>query len=134
MDSFVHASNKQCLLLILMKGGLGARDAYVASSLVKDTIKKQEESGKYVAAICAAPTALISFGVGLNKQLTCYPALSDSFTGKDYKYVDETVVVDGKLVTSQGPFTSYAFALKLAELLVDKKTADEVKNAMLVKL
>lgn len=114
---------------------MGARDAYIAAPNLGEILKKQEASGKIVAAICAAPTALAHFGIGQKKKITTYPSLGSSFDGKDYIYVkDQTVVVDGNLVTSQGPFTTYAFALKLVELLVDKKTSDEVASAMLVKL
>lgn len=60
--------------------------------------------------------------------------MADKFKGTDYKYHDDKpVVVDGKLVTSRGPGTAFAFGLKLVELLVDKKTSDEIQGAMLVK-
>ena len=40
-------------------------------------------------------------------------------------------VVDGHVVTSMGPGTSLAFALKLVELLFDKDKADEIAKQML---
>lgn len=59
--------------------------------------------------------------------------MAEKFKGTDYKYIDnQPVVVDGKLVTSRGPGTSFALGLKLVELLVDKKTSDEIKDGMLV--
>lgn len=96
-------------------------------------LKKQEAAGKYCAAICAAPTAFKEHGIGAGKALTSYPGMKDKFKGTDYRYIDsEPVVVDGKLVTSRGPATAFAFGLKLVELLVDKKTSDEIKAGMLV--
>ena len=60
--------------------------------------------------------------------------MAEKFKGTDYKYTeDQSVVVDGKLVTSRGPGTAFAFGLKLVEILVDKKTSDEIKGGMLVK-
>lgn len=104
------------------------------SPKVGELLKKYEASGKYCAAICAAPTAFKQHGIGLGKSLTSYPGMAEKFKGTSYKYVDsEPVVVDGKLVTSRGPGTAYAFGLKLVELLVDKKTSDGIKSAMLVK-
>lgn len=97
-------------------------------------LKKQEASGKICAAICAAPTAFKQHGIGAGKRLTSYPSTAENFKGTSYKYVeDQSVVVDGKLVTSRGPGTAFEFGLKLVELLVDKKTSDEIKAGMLVK-
>ena len=45
---------------------------------------------------------------------------------------DEPVVVDGHCVTSQGPGTAIAFALKLVELLFGAAKARDVADAMLV--
>jgi putative intracellular protease/amidase len=47
--------------------------------------------------------------------------------------VHERVVVDGTLVTSQGPGTALEFALTLVELLVGKEKAQEVKNQLVAK-
>lgn len=97
-------------------------------------MKKQESAGKICAAICAAPTAFLQHGIGSGKTITSYPSMADKFKGTDYKYTeDKSVVVDGKLVTSRGPGTAFDFGLKLVELLVDKKTSDEIKAGMLVK-
>lgn len=98
-----------------------------------ELLKKQEAAGKYCAAICAAPTAFKEHGIGLGKSITSYPSMAEKFKGADYKYTEDlSVVVDGKLVTSRGPGTAFAFGLKLVELLVDKKTSDEIKAGMLV--
>ena len=40
-------------------------------------------------------------------------------------------VVDGNVVTSQGPGTSLQFALKLVEILFDKEKAEEIAAQML---
>ena len=49
----------------------------------------------------------------------------------DYKYCEDRVVVDGKLVTSRGPGTCFEFAFKLAELLIDKDMSDQLKSQTL---
>jgi len=51
-----------------------------------------------------------------------------------YKYSEDRVVVDGKLVTSRGPGTTFEFALTLVELLVSKEKKDSLIPPMLVKL
>ena len=51
-----------------------------------------------------------------------------------YNYTEDRVVVDGKLVTSRGPGTTFEFALTLVELLVSKEKKDSLIPPMLVKL
>lgn len=132
-DISLEEASKQEYDAIVLPGGLEGSEAFCASSKVGEMLKKQEAAGKYCAAICAAPTAFKTHGIGLGKSITSYPSKASDFKGANYKYVDnQTVVVDGKLVTSRGPGTAFAFGLKLVELLVDKKTSDEIKAGMLV--
>ena len=49
-----------------------------------------------------------------------------------YKYSEDRVVVDGKLVTSRGPGTAFEFALKLVELLASKDTKEKIMPGMLL--
>lgn len=51
-----------------------------------------------------------------------------------YNYSEERVVVDGKLVTSRGPGTTFEFALALVELLSGKEKRDSLIPPMLLKL
>lgn len=95
-------------------------------------LNAQEQSGRIVAAICAAPLALLAHSIGLGKRITSYPAMKDKLDGK-YEYIDNAdYVVDGQLLTSRGPGTAFVFALKLSELLVGVEKAQEVAKAMLL--
>lgn len=85
-----------------------------------------------MAAICAAPCALLAHSIGLGKQITSYPAMKDKLADK-YAYVDDKLVVqDGQLLTSRGPGTAFVFALKLVEVLVGVDKAREVAKGMLL--
>ena len=46
-------------------------------------------------------------------------------------YSESLVVVDGCVVTSQGPGTALPFGLKLVELLVSREKAEEVAKGLL---
>ena len=54
------------------------------------------------------------------------------FSG-DYTYIEERVVVDGKLITSRGPGTCFEFALKIVEILEGYEKAKSLVPPMLVK-
>ena len=83
-------------------------------------------SGKYIAAICAAPMALHAAGLLQGKSVTSFPGVLDSLPGT-HQYINEPVVVDGKIVTSRGPGTAMDFALTLVELLCGKARRDAVE-------
>jgi len=116
--------------VVLPGGGKGA-EIFANSQIVRDVLEKHQAAGKFVAAICAAPTALLAHDIGKGKKITSYPAFKDKLS-KDYNYSEDRVVVDGKLVTSQGPGTTFEFAFKLVELLLgDTTVADELKSQTL---
>ena len=52
----------------------------------------------------------------------------------NYTYLEERVVVDGKVITSRGPGTAFEFALALVEALKGKATVDEIVPPMILKL
>ena len=117
---------------IVLPGGLKGAQNLASSLAVKEILSEQNARGGIIAAVCAAPTALKAHEIGKGKQITSYPAFKNELNGY-YKYSDERVVVDGNLVSSQGPGTCFDFALKIVELLSDKDTADKIQEGLLHK-
>ena len=85
-----------------------------------------------MAAVCAAPTALMAHGIAKGKKVTAYPCFKDEMEAGGYTYLQDDVVVDGNLVTSRGPGTCFQFALALVAKLVSQQVADEVKESALI--
>jgi len=117
--------------IVILPGGLGGSNAMSLSSLVGQILHEQNEKGKLIAAICAAPTALQAHKVGFGKTITSYPGVKEQLE-KDYKYVDDLVVQDGQLITSRGPGTAFQFALKIVENLVGIEKAKEIAKGLLL--
>ncbi|XP_055686675.1 protein dj-1beta-like [Lutzomyia longipalpis] len=118
---------------IVLPGGLGGAKAMAESKEVGELLKRQESNNRLIAAICAAPTALLAHSIGTGKSITSYPSVQDQFKGSTYNYVnDKTVVQDGQLITSRGPGTAFEFALKIAENLVGAEEAAAVAKGMLL--
>lgn len=94
---------------------------------VQAAIRRAAQTGKLLAAVCAAPTALEAAGVLAGKRATAYPgsALPSA------SYVEERVVEDGDVVTSRGPGTTMAFALKLVERLSGAEAARKTGERLL---
>ncbi|KAL1501443.1 hypothetical protein ABEB36_006760 [Hypothenemus hampei] len=119
--------------VIVLPGGLGGSKAMAESSLVGELLKQQESSGKWIAAICAAPTALKAHGIAIGKTVTSYPAMKAQMEdGGKYNYKEDNVVVDGNIITSRGPGTAFEFGLTIVDKLVGKDKASEVAKAMLL--
>ncbi len=86
---------------------------------------------KWVGSICAAALALSEAGILEGKKFTCYPGVEEKLPA-NIQPVDEAVVVDGHLITSQGPGTAFEFALKvIAECSSPNKSA-EVRAGLLL--
>ncbi|KAJ8917252.1 hypothetical protein NQ315_002269 [Exocentrus adspersus] len=117
--------------ILLLPGGLGGSQSLSKSKEVGDLLKQQQNEGRWISAICAAPTALKAHGIGLGKKITSYPAMKDQLTDS-YDYKEDNVVIDGNLITSRGPGTAFDFALAIVQALEGKEKAQEVAKGMLL--
>ena len=80
---------------------------------------------KPLAAICHGPWVLIDAGIAESKNLTSYPGIQDDMRAAGAEWIDQEVVIDGKLITSRTPDDIPAFnEALLKELRVDPQAAD----------
>jgi len=117
-------------------GGPGAA-ALCESKEVGVLLSEQDSAGRLLAAVCAAPTALAAHSIGQGKKVTSYPApaFKEKLISAGYLYqdgADMNVVVDGNIITSRGPGTSFQFALEIVKMLCSEEKSKEVASAMLV--
>jgi 4-methyl-5(b-hydroxyethyl)-thiazole monophosphate biosynthesis len=114
--------------IIVIPGGKGAetlaRDARLLAA-----IREFHAAGKWLAAICAAPIVLQAAGVLKDRNFTCFPSTAREITTG--RRLDDKVVVDGHVITSQGPGTSFDFALTLIRLIDGDDAADRVAAQMI---
>lgn len=115
-------------IIILPGGGLGT-DNLKKHTGVNEIAEKFTKSGKYVAAICAAPSVLGIAGLLNTHTAVCYPGIEKQLFGA---FIGEgNVVVDGKFITSKGPATAMEFSLKILEVLAGKEKSDEIRKDLL---
>lgn len=114
-------------MLILPGGGEGVENLGQNDD-VERMIKRYHMEGRYIAAICAAPSLLDGYGVLDGRRATIYPGMS---LANATQVDDEDVVMDGHFITSRGPGTSIAFSLALLEILKGASVAKEVSDAIL---
>jgi protein deglycase len=116
--------------MVVLPGGLPGSDNLAADAPLLELLKKMNESGKFVGAICAAPKALGAAGLLDGLIVTAYPGSLDGITLTDTIVTHDTVVKDGKVITSRGPGTALDFALTLIETLVGKARRDSVEDTL----
>ncbi len=78
-------------------------------------------AGKLVAAICHGPWMLASAEVLQNKKATCFFAIKDDIVHAGARYVDESVVTDGNLITSRNPYDLPDFSKAILSFLENDK-------------
>ena len=97
---------------VIIPGGY-APDKLRTYEEVLDLVRKMDESGKIVAAICHAGWVIASAGIVRGKQVTSYVAIKDDMTNAGAKWSDSEVVVDGNLITSRKPEDLPAFCREI---------------------
>lgn len=101
--------------LVVLPGGMpGAKNLRDHEQLMA-WVSQTEANGNLVAAICAAPIALEKAGLLDNRTYTSYDGFDQQIQAGQYK--KETVVQDGRVITSRGPASALAFAYALVDAL-----------------
>ena len=121
---------KQDYDMIVLPGGQPGANNLKGDQRILSVLRKMQESGKVVAAICAAPIALAQAGVLDGKRATCFPGSIDPSQHANIKLIDESVVDDENIVTSRGPGTAMDFALELIEKMAGAERRHAVESAL----
>ena len=93
----------------------------------KEKKRRMYASGRFVAAICAAPTVLGQLGLLKGKRATVYPGLESELSGAEVD-LEHEVVTDGNITTSRGVGTAVRFGLALVEILSGRSVAQEIRQ------
>ncbi|NOT30053.1 MAG: DJ-1/PfpI family protein [Planctomycetes bacterium] len=119
------------LAMIVLPGGMPGTTNLKKDARILALVRALEGSGRFVAAICAAPTVLAEAGVLAGRRVTAYPSVRAQLTGAEV--VDRPGVVrSGPVITSQGVGTALEFALELVAELAGPARARELRAALLV--
>lgn len=106
---------------VIFIGGPGARN-YMENARAHEIARATLEQGKILGAICIAPTILAHADVLKGKKATVWSDPLDKsaieiLKNKGVVYVDSSVVVDGNIITANGPASASAFGQKIVELI-----------------
>lgn len=116
--------------MLVIPGGWEGVTALAKDERLLATVRAFMANGKWVAAICAGPLVLQAAGVLQGRRATCHPGVVGELT--QTQRLNDRVVVDGRLITSQAPGTAFEFALALIRTVEGDRKADELAKAMVV--
>ncbi len=116
--------------LIVLPGGAYGVENFLKNNTLLNIINKAAMQNWWIAAICAAPLVLNKLKLLEGKKFTCHPSVKDKLA--PLVPSEERVVIDGKLITAQGPGISFEFALKIIEAIEGKARAEAMRKELLL--
>jgi 4-methyl-5(b-hydroxyethyl)-thiazole monophosphate biosynthesis len=127
-DTTLDAALLQSYDMVVLPGGQPGTNNLKADTRILALVKNMAQQDKYVTAICAAPSVLATAGLLDGKHATSFPGALDAFSSVIKK--TDSIVEDGKIITSRGPGTAMDFALTLVERLAGKNKRQEVEAGL----
>ena len=114
--------------MLVLPGGMPGTTHLKNHEELRKVLFSYRDAGKYLAAICAAPSVYGWNGMLEGKKAICYPGFEEELKGAIV--TDENVVTDGQFITSKGLGTAIDFSLELITLLVNAETAENIAKSV----
>ncbi|MFL2859933.1 MAG: DJ-1 family glyoxalase III [Pontiellaceae bacterium] len=115
---------------LILPGGIAGTQQLCAHAGVQAALRQFSQEGRWVGSICAAALALHEADLLKGKRFTCYPGVEKELP-EDVQPINECVVVDEKLITSQGPGTAFECALAWIEACESLDKASAIRRELL---
>lgn len=112
---------------LVLPGGKGVA-LLKQDARVLDAVRALHAAGRWVCAVCAAPLVVQEAGILVGRRVTCFPGVAAQLTAT--ARLNDRVVVDDKLITSQGAGTSLEFALAIVRAVGGEELARRVGTEM----
>ena len=106
------------------KGAENLRD----NDEVIEIIKKFNDEGKIVSAICAGPIVLNKAGVLSDKKATSFPTVRKDLDNIGQYIDDQLVVTDGNITTSRGAAVTVYLAMRLVEIIKGVEAVEDLEH------
>ena len=116
--------------IVILPGGMPGSENLKKSDKLITLLRKMNDRGAPVAALCAAPLVLGHAGILKGKRATCYPGYEAEMTGATA--TGRPVERDGSIITGRGPGCDLPFALVIVALLNGDAVRTELKESMQV--
>ena len=112
--------------MVILPGGLGGVHSILACDTAMNFIRLAYADGKYIAAICAAPTILARLHITDGRKATCYPGMEDQMGTA--QMIPCGAVQDGNVITGRAAGSADEFGLACLRALKGEDTARQVAS------
>ena len=116
--------------IVVLPGGVEGAKNLAANLRVRDWLFRQRERGQWVAAICAAPTALEAHGfIDEQTKLICHPSVQVEFSEAQLQRT-QRVVVEKNLITGFAAGSAMEFAFEIVSRLRGPEVVDKINQGI----
>lgn len=120
------------LEMIVLPGGLGGVASIKGCQMALDAVSFAYENGRFVAAICAAPTILAQLHITDGRQAVCYPGC-EAEMGSAVMVTDRAWVRDGNVITAASAGCAVPFSLALIAALKGEEAASNIARQIVIR-
>lgn len=112
---------------IFLPGGMPGAENLSACAPLIEALRQAADSGRRIAAICAAPAVVLGrHGFLKGRTATCFPGFESELKGA--VHTSQGVITDGNITTARGLGFAIDLGLELAGLLAGREVSDTVKS------
>jgi putative intracellular protease/amidase len=116
--------------IVVLPGGAEGAKHLAESPLVGKWLARQRERGQWVAAICAAPTALRAHDwLKPEQKIISHPSVQAQFPAGQIQS-GQRVVVEGRLITSLAAGSAMEFAFEIVRQLRGSDAVSKVNQGV----
>jgi 4-methyl-5(b-hydroxyethyl)-thiazole monophosphate biosynthesis len=128
-DLLLEQADAEEMDMLVLPGGLGGVESMQMDLFALAFIQKTYTLGRWLCAICAAPTLLAHLGLLDRRKAVCYPGMEDEMDSA-VVLPDQEVVVNGRIITARAAGSAYEFGFQLITALVGAAKAEEVRHGI----
>lgn len=118
---------------MIFPGGMPGSVNLAQKTELMDMMLEHYNAGGSVAAICAAPSTVLSQLPDLEgRKMTCYDGFEEALRAKGAEIVRDGVVTDGRIITGRGAGHTVSFGLRILAQVTNQNTADTVAKSIML--
>ena len=119
--------------VMIFPGGMPGSSNLASFKKLMDMMLQHFNEGGTVAAICAAPSVVLSNLPDISgRRMTCYDGFEQALIDKGAVYVKEGVVCDGNIITGRGPGWALEFGLAILSHIKGEDVAAKVRQGLML--
>lgn len=128
MDEGLDSVEFDSLDMLVLPGGMPGTKNLEACGRLMEELDRFYESGKWIAAICAAPSIFGHRGYLKGRSATSYPAFEKELEGASV--TGSPAAADGNVITGQGMGAAIPFGLLIVEKLISAEAAEQLAKGI----